>query len=307
MSALPNGSSYNPSPVTPKGVVKVTRYGWDVSQTQFSERSLVSKTLLKFDSYQRFDDLNRQTIHDIRKNFNAKRFGHLLVSRRPDGSLYIVDGLHRWNAVMERADITDVPCEIVESGDDAVAEEARLFVLRNSGLGRVKSHQKFKALVLARDEQAIAINETLERVGVTLVRSTEKSGGPFVKCVKSLLKLHERDPDNLERSLNACKTLMPTGTWPQWLLEGLAWLDSRIDGMSHALSDDIFMERLVDVGLGMLKETTDRFVLSQKQNRGGHANAKTWGQGIFLALEAGRRSRTRRFRLTAAAAVEAMQ
>lgn len=305
MSALPANSNYAPSPTTPSGVVKVTRYGWDVSQTEFSERAMVAKELLRADAYQRVDELSVATIHDIRRNFNAKRFGHLLVGRRRDGSLYLIDGLHRWTAVMERADIAEVPCEIVESAGQA--EEAMLFVIRNSGQGRVTARQKYRALIIAGDKQAVAVDALLRRVGVQLTRSTNSVGGPYVKNISVLLRLHERDPQQLERCLVLMRQLMPSGTWPGAVMAGLVWLDSRIEGMDDALGNAGFVARVLDTGWETIRDVMDRFVMSQKKLRGGNGCDNTWGQGIFHALEAGRRPKQKRLRLTAAAAVEAMK
>lgn len=94
----------------------------------------------------------------------------LIVSRRPDGELYVVDGQHRMAAAALRGDIWQLPC-VVASYRDA-AEEAASFVALNQQRRPLGRLDIFKAAVLAEDPDAVAVVEALKGAGLTLATST---------------------------------------------------------------------------------------------------------------------------------------
>lgn len=63
-------------------------------------------------SYQRSIDNagSRRLIASIAASFDWRLFSSLIVSARPDGSRFIIDGQHRWAAAMRRGDLTHLPC-----------------------------------------------------------------------------------------------------------------------------------------------------------------------------------------------------
>lgn len=93
-------------------------------------------------------------------------FHPLAVSRRADGSLWVVDGQHRLAAARLRSDIYDLPC--VVSSYASAADEAASFVAMNVQRRALSALDLFRAAVAASDEHAEAIISLLDRAGLTL-------------------------------------------------------------------------------------------------------------------------------------------
>lgn len=79
----------------------------------------------------------------------------LVVARRADGGLYVVDGQHRLAAARLRDDIWQLPC-VVASYRNA-AEEAASFVALNQQRRPLSALNLFQAALAAEDEEARAI------------------------------------------------------------------------------------------------------------------------------------------------------
>lgn len=82
-------------------------------------------------------------------------FQPLSVARRPDGTLWVVDGQHRLAAARMRQDIWDLPC--VVSAYATAGDEAASFVAMNAQRRPLSAIDLFKAAVVAQDASAVAI------------------------------------------------------------------------------------------------------------------------------------------------------
>ena len=82
-------------------------------------------------SYQRSIDnpSSRALIKKIAREWDWSLFQLLVVSRRPTGELYVVDGQHRLEAARLRGDLHDLPCSVYDF--QFVAHEADAFVALN--------------------------------------------------------------------------------------------------------------------------------------------------------------------------------
>jgi hypothetical protein len=92
----------------------------------------------------------------------------LAVSRRPDGSLLIVDGQHRHAAAVMRGDIPHLPCVITsyaKAGDEAAA-----FVALNQQRRPLCALDLFKAAVAAEDTEALTILRAIHDAGLRLAK-----------------------------------------------------------------------------------------------------------------------------------------
>jgi hypothetical protein len=97
----------------------------------------------------------------------------LVVARRSDGGLYVVDGQHRLAAAKLRGDIWQLPC-VVASYQDA-AEEAAAFVAINQSRRPLSRMQIFKAALAAGDEEAQKIQAALDENGLWIGTSPDLS------------------------------------------------------------------------------------------------------------------------------------
>jgi hypothetical protein len=106
------------------------------------------------ESYQRATDgpHSRKLIGRISQCWNWHLCQPLVLSRRLDGSLFVIDGQHRLSAAIVRGDIPHLPCVVVsgQSGED----EARTFVQLNTQRQRLSQSDIFNGLLAAGDEVA---------------------------------------------------------------------------------------------------------------------------------------------------------
>jgi hypothetical protein len=90
----------------------------------------------------------------------------LVVARRADGALYVVDGQHRLAAAVLRRDIAQLPCVITSYRN--AADEAASFVALNQQRRPLSAMDIFKAAIVAEDETALAIVDMLSAAGLSL-------------------------------------------------------------------------------------------------------------------------------------------
>lgn len=117
------------------------------------------------ESYQRATDSSksRSLIFRIAQGWNWHLCQPLVVSRRLDGSLFVIDGQHRLTAALTRGDIPHLPCVVVtgQQGED----EARTFVDLNTQRQRLSQSDIFNALLAAGDEDAKRVADLLHDTG----------------------------------------------------------------------------------------------------------------------------------------------
>jgi hypothetical protein len=90
----------------------------------------------------------------------------LTVSRRPDGTLTIVDGQHRASAAKLRGDIPHLPCVITSYS--SAGDEAAAFVALNQMRRPLSALDLFKAAVAAEDTEALLITDCLTSAGLSI-------------------------------------------------------------------------------------------------------------------------------------------
>jgi len=93
----------------------------------------------------------------------------LVVARRADGTLFILDGQHRHAGALRRGDIPHLPC-VVLSGV-AHTEEAETFVALNTRRQRLSQSDLFNAMLAAGDDHAIAVADLLAETGWRIART----------------------------------------------------------------------------------------------------------------------------------------
>lgn len=94
----------------------------------------------------------------------------LVVSRRPDGRMMILDGQHRHAGAKRRGDIAHLPC-VVLAGID-VPGEAKTFVNLNTKRQRLSQADVFNGMLAAGDENAKETAEMIAAAGWRIVRSS---------------------------------------------------------------------------------------------------------------------------------------
>lgn len=94
----------------------------------------------------------------------------LVVSRRLDGTLWVLDGQHRLSGARERGDIAHLPCVILPTL--AIENEAKAFVHLNTRRQKLSQTDIFNGMLAAGDENSKQTAALIERSGWKIVRST---------------------------------------------------------------------------------------------------------------------------------------
>jgi hypothetical protein len=127
-------------------------------------------------SYQRSIDneASRRLIASIAANFDWRLCPPLVLSKRPNDDLIVIDGQHRWAAAVRRGDLLQLPCCVFSYGSPE--EEARLFIVANRARKAMSRLDDFYAAVAAADEDALEIAELVAQAGLTVARSVTSQG-----------------------------------------------------------------------------------------------------------------------------------
>ncbi|MDR6851063.1 hypothetical protein J2Y54_000556 [Sphingomonas sp. BE123] len=119
-------------------------------------------------SYQRSIEASdsQALIRRIAQFWNWDLCQPLVVSRRDDGSLFVIDGQHRLEAAKLRGDIPQLPCVIVAYAN--AADEAASFVHLNQQRRPLTKLDLFKAAIASEDPTAVAIMSALTAAGLSV-------------------------------------------------------------------------------------------------------------------------------------------
>lgn len=126
-------------------------------------------------AYQRSTDneASRRLIASIAAHFDWRLCAPLVVSRRADDTLAIIDGQHRWMAASRRDDIPQLPCCVFRYGSPE--EEARMFILANRARKPMNRLDDYHAAVAAADDDALEIQQLVADAGLRIARNTSST------------------------------------------------------------------------------------------------------------------------------------
>lgn len=121
-------------------------------------------------AYQRATDgpQSRRIIVGMVRRWDWSLCQPLVVSRRSNGALFILDGQHRHAGARERGDIAHLPCVVHPALEPGA--EARAFVDLNTRRQALSQADIFHGLLAASDPDAIAVAALIEATGWHLVR-----------------------------------------------------------------------------------------------------------------------------------------
>jgi hypothetical protein len=126
-------------------------------------------------AYQRSTDneASRRLIASITAKFDWRLCAPLVVSRRSDDALTIIDGQHRWMAASRRNDIAQLPCCIFRYENKE--EEARMFILANRARKPINRLDDYYAALAAADEDALEMQQIVTDAGLSVARNTSST------------------------------------------------------------------------------------------------------------------------------------
>jgi len=113
--------------------------------------------------YQR--DLREAVVLAIADNYRPEQFQPLTVGMRPDNTLHIVDGQHRF-AAARRMGWETVPCMVFLS--EGYEHEAAVFERLQTARAPLTVGQRWKARIARKEPKATAINDIVQSLGLRL-------------------------------------------------------------------------------------------------------------------------------------------
>lgn len=257
---------------------KVERYNWARPGVP-GELMWVPKSELDVDHcYQRC--LNEAKVHEIAIKFSWPAFGVVVVARRPDGTMFIVDAQHRHAAAMKRDDIHSVPCVVFDI--DETRDEAAHFLSVNTNRRTLTSIDRHKAFVTIGDHCSTVVEELVSSVG----RAVSDSRADGVRCVRTIRKWIERDEKRVRDLWPLIDELSGRGPILERTVDGLLYLDEHLDGTR--LCDPRWKRRVLSIGVRKLLEGAAR--AAAYFAKGG---AKQWAHGMLQEINLGLQEKNR--------------
>lgn len=163
------------------------------------------------DSYQR--SLNGVSVKKMAKEFKPELVALPLVSVRPDGSMWVIDGQHRVAA----AKLASVPTMDVRLVSGLTpAEEAQMFVDANINTRRLTGANFFWASYRAQNPQILAIGQAYERYGYQIEQSrngasrSQASGKLVIKPSNTMITAWTQNPAANEAAIHCLTQAYPS-------------------------------------------------------------------------------------------------
>lgn len=233
---------------------------------------------LKVDkTYQR--PVNPRAVHRISANWNWVACGVLIVSLRSDGTYYIVDGQHRWEAAKKLDNVTNVACLVFELNN--VIDEASGFLAANTERQVPLMIHRFNALVAIKDRVALVADELIRSSGRTLRRQTGKQ---YISCVGDLMRCLRSDKTTVYHIWPLIVELTREQTLPGTLVKGMFYLERKMP-TGYSLNDRTTRERVLRTGADAMNKAILE-VASFEGKRG----EKQCAMGILRAINKGSRN-----------------
>jgi hypothetical protein len=145
-------------------------------------------------------------------NYDLDLAGVIVVNRRRDGSLWVIDGQHRWIAA-KRAGEIEMLAQLFTGL--TVEQEAAMFRELNSNASPATATQKFKADLVAGDPKAVAIDQVVRRSGTRV--KTNQGAAKGIGAVASLIWIY--DKSGVEGIALTLKII--NNVWPEHQLSGV--------------------------------------------------------------------------------------
>lgn len=223
------------------------------------------------ETYQR--QSSESDVGKIAANWFWPALGTIVVSHRK-GQYYVVDGQHRVLAANMREDVEMLPC-IVHEGM-SVEEEAAMFYLLNNNRKNPTTIEKFKAILAAKDENAMYVSAELAKRGF----SVAKSGANTTNCIQAMMISAKKNKKRFTRALNLCADICHGQSIPKMLFSGLDFVDSKRE------IDKDFSDRLMDVGFKDIAKAIRHAVFYENS-----WHPRSCAKGIVTAANNGNKSK----------------
>lgn len=130
---------------------------------------------------------SNKRVNKIVSNFNADALGRATISARRDGSLIVLDGQHRIEALRRKSGGAGaMPCKVYHGL--SLEEEARLFLDLNAG-AMPTQYDRYRVSVVGADEETVGIDKIVHSYG--LVVSKGQNTSPQRGTINAIVSLRK--------------------------------------------------------------------------------------------------------------------
>ncbi len=260
---------------------KIDEKSW-VSLDKIGEFAWIDKEHLRVETdYQR--ESTTAKVQGIARAWSWPSCGALVVGRRPDGTLVVMDGAHRLSAAMRRADVQQLPCMIFDVR--SVAAEAASFVSVNTARKPMAAIDVHRAAVVAGVEKSVAIQRLCDEIGIEIA-ATGKKNVLSAKSIALLTELLRQRPVRFPYVLSFVAGMYArreNKCLSDRVIATADFLDRRI---SEGLDDRRLRERIESVGVdGIVRACR---VSTELHGKGG---VNVWSLGVLVEINKGLRNK----------------
>jgi len=262
------------SETTPKGVDKVSRYDWKLTDSP-GKLLWINKHEINIDeTYQRFLLQSRVTAMTAKWSWIA--CGALVVASR-NGLYWAIDGQHRLAASMRRSDVQKLPCLVFNT--ESVQQEAKGFLSVNVERKSISVLQRHKAMVVSGDVIAKQVDDELKALNLSGAVSS-KSLNQF-QCHAWALNEAREDFEQFSKVLRAVSALCRAEDErvSNVLLFGFSYINKFYPG---GIAEPKIADRFKKVGAYKLKLAAKKSAIFH-----GGGGKRIWAKGIIDEINKG--------------------
>lgn len=244
------------------------------------EFKMINKHKLMIDhSYQR--NASKGRVKLINKDWSWLACGVIIVASREEG-LFVVDGQHRVLAALSRADIEMLPCMVFKI--KTIEKEAKGFLTAQVGRKPLTSYDKFSAQIIAGDENAIFVNQLLEKYDLIPGNYTAGSDCKTVKCLYCMIQWASYNKDVFEQVWPLIVEVCKGNVIKDRIVSGFAYLANHSDG--EGILTPYWKQKIISIPY-------QRYIEGIRKAMGyyGSGGERTSALGIIDVINHGRKSK----------------
>lgn len=164
--------------------------------------------------------LNVNRAKSIAANIIEKALGVIVVSKRSDGSLWIIDGQHRvWAAKL--AGLTHITAEV--HSNLSLKDEAVLFMLNNNESQRVSAIDLYLVGLTAGSDLQVDVQNVLDKHGLKVGIAPSTNVVAAVRCLEDVTRRYGTEA--LDRALTIAEAV--------WDRDGQSWEGTLLGGLGE--------------------------------------------------------------------------
>lgn len=135
------------------------------------------------DAYQ--NPVNPRKVNTIALQYDPILFKPLDVSRRSDGTYWVIDGRHRLEAIRSRGETSKkLECRVYEGM--SIKDEASLYLKLDRAQTKKPSAYRFRSRLAANDPFAVSVSSVVKAAGYSLNLSRQAASPQSITCISAI-------------------------------------------------------------------------------------------------------------------------